>query len=162
MRRWIEEKEGQRRRSKVEVYLHLVWATEGRVDRVTPDWEGPVYRCIRAEAARLRCSVLALNGMPDHVHLAVRTAGIVSPADLAKQVKGVSSALLNDLRPEFSELFRWQPGYACFSLGRNQIAAVVAYVDHQKQHHGAGTLWPAWEETDEAADEPAPGPDAVG
>jgi REP element-mobilizing transposase RayT len=116
-----EEKPGTRRRSKVEVYLHLVWATEGRADRVTQEFEEAVYRCIRNEAARLRCSVLALNGMPDHVHLVVRSAGSGQSRRFSKAGQGVSSALINDLRPEFSELFRWQPGYGCFSLGRNQV-----------------------------------------
>lgn len=147
----VEAKEGQRRQSRVEVFLHLIWATEGRAARLTPEWEEPAYRSIRAEAERLRCSVLALNGMPDHVHLIVRAPASLSPAALAKQVKGVSSALLNDLRPEFGDPFHWQKGYACFSLGRNQVPTVTAYVDRQKRHHAANTIWPQWEQTDEPA-----------
>lgn len=83
-----EEKFAKRRRSKVEAYYHLVWATRGREMRITPEWERAAYRCIVGEARRLKCLVLAINGLPDHVHLVVR------PSVLAKQAKGVSSTLL--------------------------------------------------------------------
>lgn len=140
---------GKRRRSKVEAYYHLIWTTKGRQARVTPEFERPVYRCIGGEVERFGGFVLALNGMTDHVHLVVRAPGPLGPSEIARRVKGVSSALMNDLRPEFSDLFHWQPGYACFTLWRNVIPRVVTYVNNQKHHHAAGTLWPEWEEADE-------------
>ncbi|MDQ2686282.1 MAG: IS200/IS605 family transposase [Armatimonadota bacterium] len=97
----------RRRRSKVETYYHIVWATRGREERLTPEIERRVHRCVTGEVERLRCLVLALDGMPDHVHLVVRAPGNVCPAALAKQVKGVSSAMLNDGRGLSDELFRW-------------------------------------------------------
>ncbi len=129
----------------------MVWATRGREARLTSELERQVYRCVTSEAERLGCSVLAIGGMPDHVHIVACTPGTVSPSILAKQAKGVSSAMINDLRQNFSEIFRWQDGYACFSLGRSQVATVVSYVKNQKQHHTNGTTWPDWEEADEEA-----------
>ena len=140
----------QRRRSKVGTYYHLVWATRGREERLFPEAERRVHRCVTGEAERLRCVILALDGMPDHIHLVVRAPGTVCPSGLAKQIKGVSSAMLNEERWLAEELFRWQDGYGCFSFGRPQIAAVVSYVKNQKRRHAEGRLWPEWEEADEA------------
>jgi putative transposase len=136
-------------RSISEIYLHLVWATWRREPLVTADIEREVYRCIEQQARDLRCSVLAIGGMPDHIHLAVRIPTYVDAARIAMQTKGVSSTFIRDqLRRD--QLFRWQEGFAVFSFGRNQQGRIIKYITNQKQRHAAGKLWPEWEETTEA------------
>jgi putative transposase len=61
------------RRSKVEVYLHLIWTTEGRQGWLTPGLAPPMYGCIANIAERVGCTVLAIGGMPDHMHLVVKS-----------------------------------------------------------------------------------------
>jgi REP element-mobilizing transposase RayT len=115
---------------------------------VTPEIERDVYRLIESEARSLDCSVLAIGGMPDHVHLVVKVPGKVSASDIAHKVKGVSSKAIKDrLGP--IQGFKWQSGYGAFSIGRNQVSRVIAYVENQKQHHSEGSIHPEWEETDE-------------
>ena len=118
---------------------------------VTPEIEAEVYRVIETEAKRLGCDVLAIGGMPDHIHLVVTLPATVTFGQLAKQVKGVSSKFTTDrlLPPE--SFFKWQEGYGLFTLSRNHIERAVAYVQRQKLHHASGHLWPEWEETDEEA-----------
>ncbi|MDW8101156.1 MAG: transposase [Anaerolineae bacterium] len=63
------------------------------------------------------CTVLALNGMPDHVHLVVSFPSTIAIADLVKQVKGVSSHFVNEtLEPE--PQFKWQGSYGAFTVSR--------------------------------------------
>ena len=94
------------RQSKCEIYLHLVWATLGGEAFVTFDIERPIYRCIGNEAQRLGCSVLAIGGMPDHVHLCVKIPTGLTVSKLMNQVKGVSSHFVHDqLSPDLP--FRW-------------------------------------------------------
>ena len=102
------------RRSKSEVYLHLVWATHNRHPWLTSELTPPVYGCIAHVAQRLGCLVLAVGGMPDHVHLAVKLPSRTSIALLAQQVKGASSKLAGDLSGR-EWPFRWQEGYGVFS-----------------------------------------------
>ncbi|HZO90494.1 MAG TPA: IS200/IS605 family transposase [Chthonomonadaceae bacterium] len=141
----------QRQSSKAEIYLHFVWATRGRQLLLTPESEREVYRCIEQEARRLDCQVLAIGGMPDHVPLAVKLPAKVSAAKLMQQIKGVSSAFLNDLRNQ-TGAFRWQEGYAAFSVCRPHIKMVIAYIENQKQHHAQGSTWASLEDTGEEAD----------
>ena len=141
------------RQSKVEIYLHLVWTTRLREPLVTSEIERPVYRCISQETGRLGCTVLALNGMPDHVHLLVRVPSRTSVAELARQVKGVSSRFVNEQLPGH-EGFRWQEGYGAFSVSRSHVDRVKTYVERQKLRHGTGELWPEWEECDEEYQKP--------
>jgi len=138
----------RRPQSKVENFFHLVWATHRRQPLLVPEWEAIAFRCIQSEVQRLQSTVLALNGMPDHVHLVVRLHATVSCAHLANQVKGVSAALLNDSRQAGSEHFQWQAGYASFTLSRSHLTRVIAYVERQKEHHTQGSLWVEWEQTE--------------
>jgi len=136
------------RRSKVQMYFHLVWGTWRRQPLVTPEIEREVYRCIEAEVRKSKCVPVAIGGIPDHVHLAVKTPSNIDISKLMQQVKGVSSTFVRDqLTP--GELFRLQEGYAVFSVCPNHIKNVIAYIENQKQHHAEGTLWAEWEETDE-------------
>lgn len=137
-----------KRQSKAEIYLHMVWATRLREPLVEPAIERAVHRCVEAEARDLGCVVLAINGMPDHVHMLVRIPTRISAAELAKQVKGVSSRFVNDQLPGH-EGFRWQEGYGVFSVSRSHVKRVIAYIKGQKRHHEMEDLWPEWEETDE-------------
>ena len=156
LRRADEDDEaiGQRRRSKIEMFAHLVWATKGHSPNMTPEMERTAHRCIISEAEAMRCEVLAIGGMPDHVHLVVRLTGDVGVSALAKKVKGASSYLLNTLREPYSDRFDWQKGFAAFSLDKTNLPNAIYYVQHQKQHHQANDLWPIWEETDEPAPPP--------
>ena len=136
--------------SKVEVYLHYIWTTKLREPFLTLEIERAVYRCIKDEARRLRCIPLEIGGMPDHVHLVVRTHSTVSTARLAQAVKGVSFKFANN-QLGFEGAFDWQQNYGAFSVG-SELEAVIAYVRNQKQHHASGDLWPEWEESFEESE----------
>ena len=69
--------------SKVEVYIHFVWATLGRAALLEGPLQRTVHRTIRSKAEDLGCIVLAIGGMPDHVHVVLRTPSTVSPAAVA-------------------------------------------------------------------------------
>jgi putative transposase len=132
------------RRNKLALFVHIVWATWDRLPLLTPEVERAVHRCVAGEVIELKGEVLALNGMPDHVHLVVRLPATISIADLVKQVKGGSSRFVNEsFKPD--GLFRWQGSYGAFTVGLSELDRVVEYVKHQKQHHASAELWPEYE-----------------
>jgi putative transposase len=134
------------RRNKLALYLHLVWATWDRLPLITPDIERPLFRCIQSEARAQGCDILALNGVSDHVHLLVRLPSTVTIANLLRQVKGASSHFANEiLRADGS--FKWQGTYGAFTVSRWDLDRVIAYVERQKEHHGANDLCAEWEES---------------
>ena len=134
------------RRNKLSLFLHLVWATWDRLPMITVDIERRLYREIESEAIKMRCTVLALNGTPDHVHAVLLMPSTVTIADLAKQLKGASSHFVNEvLHPEMP--FKWQGSYGAFTVSRWDVDKIVGYVKNQKQHHADATLLPEWEET---------------
>ena len=134
------------KQSKTEIYLHFVWAAHDRLPLVTPEREQAVYACILQEAHGLDCTVLALGGIPDHVHLVVEMPAKHAPAYLMQRIKGVSSTFARQKLAQ-GDFFGWQSGYAAFSVSRSHLKAVVSYVQNQKRRHAAGKLWLEWEET---------------
>jgi putative transposase len=151
------------RRNKLRLYLHLVWATWDRLPLISDALERRLFRCIEAEAHSLDVRVLALNGMPDHVHLVVSLPATLAVADLAKQVKGASSRFVNEV-VQLDTQFKWQGGYGAFTVSQGNLETVVAYVIRQKELHNKGTATSDWEETFEEVpqkDEPGSPPSST-
>jgi putative transposase len=91
------------RTSKAEVFLHFVWTTKMREPLILSVLEQELYRIIQSQVRKLGCDTIALNGTEDHVHLLIKYGRNVTLGRLMNQVKGVSSAFMNDrLRDEIS------------------------------------------------------------
>ena len=93
---------------------------------------------MQAEAQSLKCDVLALNGVEDHVHSLLCLPTTVTIAEVVKQMKGVSSLFAN---AEFGLPFdfKWSACYAAFSISRWDKTTLIAYIENQKRHHSDGT-----------------------
>jgi putative transposase len=126
------------------LYVHLVWATWDRLPLIEEEIRDRVYRCILAEAAEMGCSVGAIGGIEDHVHILARCAPAVAVSSLVKQVKGASSRLVQrEIRP--GDFFKWQGSYGAFSIAETDIPRVRRYIRRQEEHHRTGRLSPALE-----------------
>ncbi len=138
-------------KNKLCVCVHFVWATWDRSPLITEDIERGLYRYIKTVCGEDKCKVLAVGGMPDHVHLLILLSSTVTLADLMKHVKGGSSRCVSAaLKP--GAWFAWQGSYGAFSVSRRDIAKTVQYIECQKQRHAEGTLWPGAEESSEYLD----------
>jgi len=127
-----------------QLYLHCVWGTWDRLPLITPQVERRLYEAIAKKAHELKCEVLALGGIEDHVHLLVRFPTTLSVADLLKGVKGASSHLMtHEIAP--NEFFKWQGAYGAFTVSKSNVAAVSDYVLNQKTHHKNHQVIEEWE-----------------
>jgi REP element-mobilizing transposase RayT len=83
--------------------------------------------------------MVEIGGMPDHVHLVVRTRPDIAVADLVRLVKANSSKWVNE-RPDSMGRFAWQEGYGAFSVSSSQLTGVCEYVRTQTEHHRTRTF----------------------
>ncbi len=135
-------------KNRLRVPVHFVWATWDRLPLITEDIERRLYRYIGSVCGDHHCKVLAVGGMPDHIHLLVLLPGTVTLAQVMKDVKGGSSHFVSHvLKP--GEWFAWQGSYSASAVGSRDQNAVIRYIANQKQHHIEGSLWPDAEETSE-------------
>jgi REP element-mobilizing transposase RayT len=132
------------RNGRSDILLHFVWSTLRRMPLISPGIEDQVYACMLKEVGKIGCELLAVGGMEDHVHLAVRMSTATCTAELAKRVKGSSSKLVRrELAP--GATFGWQDGYGVYSFSRSHRDRVTEYVRNQKRHHSEGRIWSVWE-----------------
>lgn len=88
---------------------------------------------IRAKAAEHSWRIVALEIMPDHVHLFVKAHPSDSPSRIANQFKGSTSRIL---RQEFPHLRSrlptlWSRSYFVATVGAVSAATVKRYIDTQ-------------------------------
>ena len=127
-----------------QLYLHCVWATWDRLPLITPDIQEAVYAVIIGECQQLKCTVIALGGIEDHVHLLTSFSPTLAVSDLIKQVKGSSSHLVtHEINP--GEFFKWQGSYGAFSVSHDNLDQVANYIRNQPIHHRQKSIIPTWE-----------------
>ena len=129
-----------------QLFLHCVWTTWDRLPLITPEYERSIYALILSKCQELKCHVLALGGITDHVHLLVRLPTTISVADLMKEVKGASSHLVTH-QVAAGEFFKWQGAYGAFTVSKDVVDEVQAYIERQKEHHANQNLKLEWEYT---------------
>ncbi len=115
-------------------FYHTVFSTRQRAGLITPELETRLYPLIGGIVRDLRCTLLAVNGMPDHVHLLIRYRADLSHSDMLQQIKGRSSKWINETFPRIGR-FAWQEGYGGFTVSKSVVPEVEAYIARQKEHH---------------------------
>lgn len=125
---------------KLALYIHLIWATWDRSPWISPSIEKKVYRYIASQVHYLGCKILAINGMPDHIHLVIKYPSTLSVAEIVKKAKCGSSRLINQTL-DIDELFCWQAGYAALTISRWELHKIINYVNNQKKTHADGILY---------------------
>lgn len=113
---------------------HVAWCPKYRrkvlVDKIAKRLE----EVIRKAASRYRAEVMALELMPDHVHLLVEVDPQFGIHRLVKNIKGVSSHVL---RKEFDTLRSrlpslWTNSYFVSTVGGAPLEVIKQYVENQK------------------------------
>ncbi len=97
-----------------------------------------MYGYLWGKTTALRCIPLAINGMPDHIHLAISIPPTQSISKIVGHLKGSSSRYINrELEPKGS--FAWQTSYGVLKVSESGMSKLIRYIDAQKQHHADET-----------------------
>ena len=137
-----------RRRNKLRTCVHFVWSTKQRLPLISAEIEGRVHAVVEAIFRDNHCAVLAINGMPDHLHVLIVLPTTIAIGVLMGRVKGGSSRIIGEqITP--GAWFAWQPNYGAFAVSESHRQRVIQYILNQKSHHAKGTLWHEAEETNE-------------
>jgi putative transposase len=117
-----------------QLYIHFVFAVKYRAAMLDANWDGRLRLYIIATAQNNGHKVLAINNMPDHLHLFIGLNPAQSISDLMRLIKGDSSEWINKEKL-MTHKFQWQEGYGAFSYSKSHIDKVVKYILDQQEHH---------------------------
>ena len=117
-----------------QIYIHVVFAVEGRQSLIQPEHNDELQKYITGIVSGQKQKMIAINNMPDHLHLLVGLRPDSSVSDLVRNVKAGSSKFINEKRWVMGR-FSWQEGFGAFSHSRSQLDTVIRYIENQQKHH---------------------------
>jgi putative transposase len=117
-----------------QLYIQFVFAVENRISLMQEEWAEELYKYITGIVQNNKHKMIAINGMPDHIHVFIGLRPTQSISDVMRIVKGESSEWINK-RNFVKGHFNWQEGYGAFSYSRSHLDRVYNYVMNQKEHH---------------------------
>ena len=122
-----------------QIYLQFVFAVQDRISLIHNSWEDSLYKYITGIVQNNGHKLIAINGVPNHLHIFIGYKPHQLIPDLLKDIKGSSSKWINE-KGFVRAKFRWQAGYGAFSYSNSQIDNVVKYILNQKEHHRKNTF----------------------
>lgn len=117
-----------------QIYIQIIFAVRERKSLIHPSWEAELYKYMTGIIQNKNQKLLAINGMPDHLHIFIGMEPSCCLSDLIREVKKSSNEFINKNR--FSKYkFYWQRGFGAFSYHRSDLDRIISYVRNQKEHH---------------------------
>jgi len=112
---------------------HFVWIPARRRKVLVGPVAARLQTLIYDVAAELRCSVIALEVMSDHVHLFLSATPVLAPDQIMFRIKGSTSRVL---RQEFPHLLTmpsmWTRSYFASTAGNVASETIRQYIATQR------------------------------
>ncbi|MBR9920193.1 MAG: IS200/IS605 family transposase [Bacteroidetes bacterium] len=117
-----------------QIQIHVVFAVRFRQPLISPDWEERLHKYITGVIQNRGQKVLAIGGMPDHLHVLIGMRPNYLISDLVREIKKSSSKFIKENYSTKSP-FYWQRGFGAFSVSSKSTSVVIRYILNQKTHH---------------------------
>ena len=121
------------------LYIQLIFAVQNRDALIRKSWKEDLHAYITGIVQNHGHKMLAINSMPDHIHLLIGYKPTQLIPDLVENIKTSSNKFIKTNRLSKFQ-FAWQKGYGAFSYSRSQIPAVGKYIENQEIHHQKKTF----------------------
>ncbi|MCA6078412.1 IS200/IS605 family transposase [Fulvivirga sedimenti] len=115
-------------------FVQIVFSVHRREPLLSPIWEAELYKYIAGIINNRGNKSIAINGMPDHIHILIKLSPGERVSDLVREVK--KSSLVFIRKKLFGrKQFNWQRGYAVISYNERDLDRIKNYIAGQKEHH---------------------------
>ena len=116
------------------IYLHIVFSVLRREYLISKNHKEELQKYITGIITKRNQKLLAINCMPDHMHILIDYKPVIPLPDLVRDIKANSSGFINK-QHWFKGKFNWQEGYGVFSYSQSQKSGVIRYIQEQEKHH---------------------------
>lgn len=114
------------------LFYHIVFSTKNRQAYIKAELDSELHPYIAGVVRNLDGTCVAINGMPDHVHLLATLPPKIALSDVLRTIKANSSKWIHETKPEFAS-FAWQDGYSAFAVSKSAVESVHD-IRNQKLH----------------------------
>ena len=122
-----------------QVHIHAIFSVQNRECIIKQSWKEELYRYFTGIIQNNGHKLLAINGMPDHIHIFFGMRPTQSLSNLMQDIKGDSSKWINN-KGLINNRFSWQEGYGAFSYNKSSVDSVIDYIKNQEVHHRKKTF----------------------
>jgi len=122
-----------------QIYIQVVFAVKGRESLINASWEEELYKYISGILKNKDQKMLAINGMPDHIHFLIGMKPSCCLSDLVREIKKSSNDFIKE-KNFCKHKFQWQEGFGAFSYSHSNLDNVIGYIQNQKEHHRKKTF----------------------
>ena len=122
-----------------QIYLQFVFAVKHRQYLIPKEHKEELHKYFTGLVKNRKAKMLAVNCMPDHIHLFVGFKPNILISDFVKEIKVESNEFINAKKWTKGK-FNWQEGFGAFSYSRSQIDNVIKYISNQEKHHKIKTF----------------------
>ena len=121
---------------------HIVWCTKYRRKVLTGGADDDCKALLLSLSEEYRFRILAMEVMPDHIHLLIDASPQFNIPDMIRIMKGVTARKLFLLHPEMKEKLwgghLWNPSYCVVTVSDRSLAQVEKYIESQKEKEWGG------------------------
>src|SRR6266487_7025155 len=117
-----------------QIYIQTVFAVDNRQSLITTGFKEDLHKYITGIVRNHGQKLIAINGMPDHLHILIGLKPAMALADSVREIKADSANFINE-RKLVRGRFNWQEGYGAFSYGHSQLNTIIRYIQNQEKHH---------------------------
>ena len=117
-----------------QTYFHLVFAVKNRAALIRNEWKDELEMYITGIIQNRGHKLLAINSMPDHIHILIGYNLNDLIPDLVEKVKTSSNAFIKEKKLSRFK-FEWQRGYGAFTHSHSAVNQVIKYILNQQIHH---------------------------
>lgn len=119
------------------MHVHLIFVAKYRRKIFDSDALSRLKNHFTRVANDFGATLVEMNGEGDHCHLLVEYPPKVSVSSLVRSMKGVSSRMLRQERPDLAKHYwreqLWSPSYFAASCGGAPLAIIKQYIDGQQR-----------------------------
>lgn len=119
------------------IQYHIVWCVKYRRQVLAGKVEATLKRDLAASATELGIKILAMECMPDHIHILVNCSPQHYIPTMVKILKGNSARHLFMAHPELKSCLwdghLWNPSYFITTVSDNTAQQISEYIKKQKQ-----------------------------
>lgn len=123
--------------SRYNINYHLVWCPKYRHQVLKGKIEIYFKRLLENICNHYGYQILALEVMPDHVHLFISVKPQISPTDIIRTIKSISAVWIFKKFPwlkkqKFWGSGLWSKGYYVGTAGAVTAQSILKYIENQK------------------------------
>lgn len=122
--------------TQYDIEYHMVWTTKYRYKILQGKIAERCREIVRQICEQNGITIIRGNVGKEHVHILISCPPTISPAEIAKKLKGRSSRLLQSEYKELSKRYwgqhMWSNGCFCRTVGMVTEEIIREYIENQK------------------------------